>query len=80
MNGYDLKQNLLKMFFQGAKEGAVPAFHLFSGWVSVVRGSKGLCRSKGVCVCVCVCPKDEKATGRQGEPGQEEEQPEAPFF
>ena len=31
MNGYDLKQNLLKMFFQGVKEGAVPAFHLFSG-------------------------------------------------
>lgn len=44
----------------------------------MVRGSKGLCRSKRVCV--CVCPKDEGATGRQGEPGQEEEQPEAPFF
>ena len=46
----------------------------------MVRGSKGLCRSKGVCVCGCVCPMVEKATGRHGEPGQEEEQPEAPFF
>lgn len=43
----------------------------------MVRGSKGLCGSKGG---VCVCPRDEGATGGQGEPGQEEEQPEAPFF
>lgn len=54
---------------QKAKEGAVPVFNLFSGLVSVVRGSKRLCGSNGICVCVCrtvgATHREEENLGRR---------------
>lgn len=61
MNGYDLKQNLLKMFFPGSKRGGSP-WVSFIFWVSVCGERVERIVDLRVCVCVCVS-KGWGATG-----------------